>query len=145
MPTFQEITPTFKELPIETPSAATVPGPIPTHPIRDYVRSGTYEEGDIVRGSDGNFYSCIKPVLAHNGLGGGGWACVCIDPPPTAAAAWEDSVRNPQEDLDDDAMQLARAFASRSSGSGGTLHGRVMDLLDDAYGMIEPLGGWGHI
>ena len=144
MPTFQEITPTFKELPRETPSAATGPGPQPNLWVCEYDPETIYKDGDLVRGPDGNIYSCIEPAIANLGLGGGGWGPVCIDCSPDSSPR-KDPVGDPQEDLDDDAMQLAHAFASRSSGSGGTLHGRVMDLLDDAYGMIEPLGGWGHI
>jgi hypothetical protein len=142
MPTFQEIppTPTFKELPPAPPAGeATQVLPFPTK-IDDYHPSTIYKNGDIVRGPDGNFYSCVDSALAGDGLSGGGWGPICIDSSPRG-----DSVRNPNEDLDDDAMQLARAFASRSSDSGGTLHSRVIDLLDDAYKTIEPLGGWGHI
>jgi len=147
MPTFQEIPPTFRELPRETPSAATGPGPQPTFTIPKYDPSKTYMDGDLVSDGKGNVYSCIEPALAGDGLSGGGWGPVCIDysPDDSPTSAWGDSVRNPDEDLDDDAMQLARAFASRSSDSGGTLHGKVMDLLNDAYSMIEPIGGWGHI
>ena len=143
MPTFQEITPAPLFVGAVDPAGKKVE--VAPRLIDDYDPSRTYMDGALVRGPDGNIYSCIEPALAGDGIMGGGWGPVCVDPPTAATAVWEDSVRNPQEDLDDDAMQLARAFASRTSDSGGTLHGRVMDLLDDAYGMIEPLGGWGHI